>query len=509
MGWQSFETRLCVLGLFCSVGACYGSVEQDPLNVREVGPLEGFEQATLILGNAAAIYPIANDGLLVQTIATEGERGTGALLLISGGAEPAPVVQPSGSILSVVNYLNEVLVLTSTGVFVLDEQTLIFEDAGFDAVPENVSGMWVQSGGVPALWFLGDTEITLFFDAAVQQIRLPGVSLQEALLMPKAGDLVGAWIYADRKLFSVTLEQGALKATTHRVFNEGGVRALHVDRGGSLWLERGDDALERTSIGSWTTWLMPAPLLGIAAHERSALVWFVLEDSVLQYRAGKFYRAGGVDLRAMPTQDLGLIAAGEFGTFYFSKGGDVPGVISLSALRTLALRDPEFSDVLNAPVLNSVRSVGLEVPFAALVSTIEVTWAGVLQRSSVELSRVILNPWTLPETAEAEFDLNITVRYQDGARPLEGQWRVARTAEALIAPTWADSIQAISKRSCDQCHGPSAPARPLFTKEHWKAEFEAPDRLALLDNGTMPIGKPPLPALEMALLDAWRLAGFP
>lgn len=490
---------------------CYGTLTQEPLPVVDQGLLQGFSRSQLFDGQIQALLPVANNGLLVQAGEREAAAGDGGLfLLVPGNTEPDRLVPPPGGILQAVSFAGESLVLSTAGLYLLDPKTKTFEEARFAGVASEVHGLW--SGGsatTPALWSIGgEDRVSVFSAGAHSSARLPGVRLRGAVLAPTARQRPEAWLFANGRLFHLQAE-GRLTATLTRSFASP-VTHMVVDRGGSLWLKSGASLLQRSTIGSWVEWLTPSALHSVVGHPRAATMWLVLEDRVLHYRAGQFYRVEDAVVSRSGVGKLPIAASDGFGSFYWASGEESgqAGLTALKAPRTVAFLDPMFAVGEAPPRLAALRRVSLDVPFAGLVEEVNASWGGVSQRTTVSPAAVVLNPWQLAAAA-GEAELVVEVVYSDGAPPLHGSRQAIRAPSELEPPRWSTDLSPLSAARCGQCHGQSASARVLLNRDQWREQFTPENSLRVLESGTMPIGGPPLSAWELSVVEAWRLADFP
>lgn len=76
------------------------------------------------------------------------------------------------------------------------------------------------------------------------------------------------------------------------------------------------------------------------------------------------------------------------------------------------------------------------------------------------------------------------------------------------APTWSEDVRPLAEQACFLCHGPSASARDLSTREAWSSQWS--DIEENVRSARMPLPpQPPLGPAELELLRAWAEAGFP
>jgi hypothetical protein len=91
----------------------------------------------------------------------------------------------------------------------------------------------------------------------------------------------------------------------------------------------------------------------------------------------------------------------------------------------------------------------------------------------------------------------------------EGQAPQVASLQLEVIPitTWSEEILPIFDRSCATCHDGRGGARNLSMPELWITDIE--DIILVTDEGSMPIGLPPLSAEEVDVIRQWRNDGFP
>ncbi len=124
--------------------------------------------------------------------------------------------------------------------------------------------------------------------------------------------------------------------------------------------------------------------------------------------------------------------------------------------------------------------------------------------ASVEIAsdpvRVELDPAAL---GEGTHELFVEIRYDDGTLPITDR----RTFEVITDATWADDVEPLYEANCAFCHGPDGAAvTRLGTMEDWQMQIDIIVRN--VEQGRMPLGRPPLAARDVALLQAWQVGGF-
>ncbi len=94
----------------------------------------------------------------------------------------------------------------------------------------------------------------------------------------------------------------------------------------------------------------------------------------------------------------------------------------------------------------------------------------------------------------------------------EGVWLLA-VGDAPVPPDveppgWADDVEPLFLEHCEQCHGATGFAHPMFTRDIWIEEIDL--ILTNMSSGAMPLPpNPPLGEVDIQRIEAWQDAGFP
>jgi len=114
--------------------------------------------------------------------------------------------------------------------------------------------------------------------------------------------------------------------------------------------------------------------------------------------------------------------------------------------------------------------------------------------------RVELDPVALGEGSHA---LEVRVSHDDGTLPVNER----RGFEVITDATWSEDVAPLYEAHCASCHGPDGSAvTPLATMEDWQSRIEVV--IQNVDQGRMPLGRPPLSRREVAVIEAWQVGGF-
>ena len=148
----------------------------------------------------------------------------------------------------------------------------------------------------------------------------------------------------------------------------------------------------------------------------------------------------------------------------------------------------------------------------------EATEVQVLATLPAEVERITVELPELDATFEADengralvdlaglppggFTLLLRASYDDQGETVV-EWPVSLSPAGGI--TWVDHVQPIHEASCVLCHANSAETI-LDGPSAWQGQID--NVLVQVESGAMPLGRPPLSAREVALIEAWEEGGF-
>ncbi|MEZ4467379.1 MAG: hypothetical protein R3F43_23770 [bacterium] len=311
-------------------------------------------------------------------------------------------------------------------------------------------------------------------------------------------------------------QDGSLRPVTPAGLPAGGA-ALAVDADG-LWVGAGDATYRLAGDPLVALQTAGLPAAGTVAVDGGDAAWTIVDDTL--WRLGDDLWWQPVDLPFAPSgAAAGLAAPGVWllapGALWHLRDGHLRQYQDAPAAGTLAVDVEGGALLAGAAGLWRVplgRLVSVDVPPGLLladgVATIRPSLpervarvAATVDGAPVDVAgawQVTLSPAALSRGAHT---LAVTVTWDDA---------VEARAEARFASqvtTWAEDVHPIAVRQCGMCHGQGAAARPLYASEHWRPQI---DRiLDAVRTGRMPLGRAPLTAAEVELLDAWRAAGMP
>lgn len=343
----------------------------------------------------------------------------------------------------------------------------------------------------------------------------------EALPTPTGRGEGDLWIVTDRSLYRVVGERAERLALEDDLR---GARLAGVQRpeGPALWARLEDRVLEiwrdRSGVlrsarlvlpsvptdvagdASGTGWLvLDGRLHSLGADRRlidhgvdverllgagsASALWALGEGEQWVHADGRLHRAESVDVAPDDVLALGID-----GSLYTAS----PTVRRFAPRRDVVIDGPADGLLLVTPQTFVLRLEGSP--------TVEARLDGV----PIEVAREPLSVAIRPaELADGEHQLVIEVRYDDGTLPFVAR----RTFHVVSNASWTEHVRPLYQAECASCHGPEGPANTrLDTREDWMTR--ATLILMNLEEGRMPLGRPPLTQSQIAYVQAWVLGGF-
>lgn len=326
-----------------------------------------------------------------------------------------------------------------------------------------------------ALWLATTDGLFLWQAGDLRPVRPAGLPAGDATL---AVDGDGLWVGAGDATYRlagdplVALTTGGLPAGAGVAVDGAGDAWAVVDE--TLWW-LGDDLW-------WTPVALPFAPVDAAAGPATPGVWLRTPDQLWHlrdHRLRRYLDAPTGDALAVDA-DGGALVAGPGGLWRVPLGR----LVSVDAPTAPLLRDGEA--VVRPSLPERVTAVAVTVDDAPVEVTGAAPW------------RVALSPFDLGRGAHT---LAVVVTWDDGV-----QARAEARFQSQVT-TWAEDVHPIAVRQCGMCHGQGAAARPLYQSDQWRPLI---DRiLDAVRTGRMPLGRAPLTAAEVELLDAWRAADMP
>jgi len=212
--------------------------------------------------------------------------------------------------------------------------------------------------------------------------------------------------------------------------------------------------------------------------------WVIDADGAVWLHAdGRLLRAA--DLMLDPS---GVMAVAADGSLYVS-GATIVRYAPRHFARVLGAAD---GSLLVTPQTFIIESEGTPV--------LEATIDGSAVEVSAETGVLELDPVAL---GEGSHELVVRFTYDDGTLPVIDR----RTFEVITDATWTEDIAPLQEASCASCHGPEGAAvTRLGTRAEWQTQIEFIVRN--VEQGRMPLGRAPLSARDVALIQAWEIGGF-
>lgn len=469
--------RACAMALMMSLASCGGG---------EGGVVRPSESAVLDT-ESANLVPLPDGRLIV-------ERDARLLLLDPRRPELEPVVIGPAAELGEVHAAlpsdGATLVLASGGTFILR------------------GAAWVPSPLADSL------------DGAIR----------DAVLLPTrtgrgAGDL---WIVTDRSLYRVIDEDAGPRAMRLSLDEDLSMSELAIaprPEGPALWVRLPDRVLEvwrdRTGVVRTASLGLPAPPTAIGG-DAALNGWLVLDGRLHQLSGDRALRDLGVEverLLASPLSDVAWFWSAD-GDAHLHADGRIHRVegVTLDGGEAVALgpggalftsgpagvrrfsprREVEVDGPGDASLLVTEREF---VILAEGAPAVEAFIDGQPVEVLADPTRVAVDP---SELGDGSYALEVRVTYDDGTLPIA----VRRSFEVVTSATWSEDVEPLYQGYCASCHGPEGPANTrLDASSHWQEIYDL--ILTNVVEGRMPLGRPPLTQREVALIEAWRVAGYP
>ena len=340
-------------------------------------------------------------------------------------------------------------------------------------------------------WLARAEDLALWADGVVRPfevgVALEGRSLEAARVETDSGTRDVLWaLTADARALRVRWdgERADAEATVRRDFVD-----LALTSSGRLFAVHSDG---HVSSGEAPDALEPLPFVEdvASAHAAGPALWLLGRDGAWTFVDGD----GAIYV------DDGGARAGEphglsDGSLVLREGRRLERVSARWDARLDGIADGD--EILARRTARLVLPEGAPAPSAILAQA-----SGIALPSDLSARSFVLDPAALVPGAT---EIVVEVRFSDGTLPVT---LAARVSVPGAAPTWSDTIEALYRARCSDCHDASAGARRLDSREAWIASREA----ILYDLRTMRMPKPPrapLSALETARVEAWFAAGSP
>ena len=472
-------------------------VEPDPL---AAGPALAPRVDTLSGRPAVAAFAV-DGGVLSQ----EGDDilwhpATGDALVV--GAEAV-----DGKLLSAVSlHVGErttTLVATSIGLRLLRNGGL-YETPLQQSLAKHVVRTLVAAPGLAGaqqgLWLVCDDALYVWRDGALQEVRMAGVALTDALAVGGAsyGTDGALWLASGKNLYAVVLSSTALHVW--RVRDDFAVGSM-AGSDGSLWMVSGGDLWRRGSDGTWDWFALDAGAKAAAVYAArgSDALW-------LQHDQGLWVRIEGQFRKVDPAPTLVAAWAGAGGQLLVS---NQDGLVRVRPRRDLVLDPPSLDGAafdIN-PLAKSITVSALpELPdeVAAVSWTLDGS-----ALSGTDAWSVDVTPGALEE---GEHVLEAVARYKFESLAARASARF--TVKSSYLPGWTADVEPVVASACGACHGEGkATQNPLWRPSDWQEVIAGVRRaeraLDEMRMGRMPLGGPVMKPADIAVVQKWVDAGFP
>lgn len=448
-------------------------------------------------GDAGVVQPAQRDVLAVDSevlVATPDGRliveDEGRLLLVDPlqpEADPV-VVGPAadvGEVHAAVQRRSAVLVLASGGTFVLRESAWVpspLADALDGPIVDAAMVPTPTGRGVGDLWIATATSLYRVVEDRAERLAL-GEDLSEAELSvagrPEGPSL---WVRLPDRVLEVWRDRSGVIQTASLVLDHV-PSAIAGDATTTGWMVL-DGRLH--SIG-------PDRQLRDHGYEVASLIaspvsdaiWLEdAEGTVRVHTDGDFYR-----VEAVARGEGEPAAVGPDGALYVA--GDA--VRRFAPRRFARIDGPEDGALLATERTFTITVEG--------TPEVEATIDGEVVEVATEPLRIELDPSSLEDGSH---ELRVRISHDDGTLPIEER----RQFEVVSNATWSEDVGPLYVEHCAACHGPEGPANTrLDAQADWQPIFEL--ILTNVEEGRMPLNRPPLTQRQIALIEAWGVSGFP
>jgi hypothetical protein len=436
-------------------------------------------------GAVTLAVPLADGSLLI-------DDGT-SLLIAAEGAELAPIGETGevGELLAFAQLDGTTLIAGSEGTFVVQTGSGagIFRAPIEDALPAGAAIHALAATPRPEaesdLWVVTDGGLYVFRDEALTEVRLEGIPLGGAQIAPLGPGAL--WAATSEAVVQVRIELDARTLSALRLGQPEGARSIAVDADGTLWLVDGEQIASLRRDLLLTRYALPFVPTRVLASEDALDVWLESDDG-LHHQIDRVFRA--VEGAAFTD-----VLAGPGGTLYARTATGVVLVRARHAISVDGLHDGPILEATRVEVL--LPDVGRVTAVRAFAGDVELEVAA---PTGTAPAAFVIEPGPVPV---GRHELVVEADYDDGS--LTASFRAP--IEIATDATWANDIEPIYLTYCSDCHGERGPSPTrLDTREAW---MSLSDRI--IDNvqdGRMPLGRPMLPASDIALIQAWASGGF-
>ncbi|MBX3272070.1 MAG: cytochrome c [Sandaracinaceae bacterium] len=438
--------------------------------------------ASTLLPAIGATLASLPDGRLVI------EREDAVLVVDPEWPEREPVVlgAPSlvGRVRRAVRRGEQTFVLTDRGVFLLAHEAFMRAPVSDALGAELLDVVRLEGPAGPELWVATRDALYRVVGERAQRVDLEADLADVSLAVARRPSGAEAlWVRLPGRVLELRVEGARLEAA--RVVLERTPARIEGDANGRVWLVHAD-RLESVGADRRLRDHGPAPArLVISAHGDD--VWLLDADRSRVHADGELFHLAG--FRAPPADAPSTVGAD--GALYTVHDGRLERHAVRHRVRVSGSPD---GAVIVRPLEVRIETDGADPRIEARVGDRALEVAG-------EPPRVVLAPG---ELGDGLHTLELDVRFADGT--LESRRRAR--FEVISRAGWAGEVAAIYEQHCGDCHGEAGPANTrLDEPARWRPIFEV--ILANVRDGRMPLGRAPLGARDIALIEAWGLAEFP
>ncbi len=337
--------------------------------------------------------------------------------------------------------------------------------------------LWVQIGGELYCWRNG----------ALQRAGVGEVSLDGPLAAGgQRGGLPVIWAAGDEQV--VAISRGG-RALVEAVETRAAVGSMGADSAGTLWAAEDGALLEIPPEGEPRRYALPEAVTWAGAGTGAAGAWALTAGGLYRVEGDQYALAGLDGLIPEPG-----VVDGQGRLVFASEGG----LWRVGRDRELLLVG--MAGTVAAPEqIEGIREVRLVPTFPDRIATLEARIGDLPLEISGDSSVVIdASQWF----DGADHTLTATATWSDGGAATGSA--VFRSEDVGVV-SWAGQIGPIYTEQCALCHGGDTETL-LDSPEAWQARID--DILANVRSGAMPLGRDPLSAAQIAMIDAWKEGGF-
>lgn len=381
-----------------------------------------------------------------------------------------------GNLIDAMQIHDTTLVLTTDGLFAIDEDGLSSSPIG-DVLDDIVLGL--ASDGDSG-WFIGHNRFYRWSDGSIWSVN-PGLEIDWNAAFARPGHYAGQpvlWLGFNTTLIALGETQ---MAGAWQFDLDDNIQSMSTNQNG-LFMLMTETFRFLDNQGVWHTWSKPEGATQVMGNLAADSLWLTdgtvlwqLQENTLIHRSGA-------------PEDAFVQVDGNGNAYLESEEG---------VDRVLAGRILTLAGLNEGHRLGSMTTVTIEASDADEIATItyqlndeeSITLAG--DQRSIDLQPEVVGP--------GHHTLSVEVAYNDGLR-------LSAAINFLGPPTWEADIQPIHLEHCTACHGSSGLAHPMDDLAAWRLEIA--DIIDDVETGRMPYGTPMLSPSKIELIRMWRDTGL-